>query len=80
MNEIDPCVFIDDDGQGYYIWGQFSAKIAKLKPNMMEIDSTTIKDNIVTEKEHYFHEGGYMVKRNGIYYYGRPRENYSNER
>ena len=69
INEIDPCVFIDDDGQGYYIWGQFTDKMAKLKPNMIEIDSATIKDNIVTEKEHFFHEGGYMVKRNGIYYF-----------
>jgi arabinoxylan arabinofuranohydrolase len=68
-NQIDPCVFMDDDGQAYYIWGQFQAKIAKLKPNMMEIDSSTIKYNIVTEKEHFFHEGGYMVKRNGIYYF-----------
>jgi arabinoxylan arabinofuranohydrolase len=69
INEIDPCVFIDDDGQGYYIWGQFSAKMAKLKPNMTEIDTSSVKDNIVTEKEHFFHEGGYMVKRNGIYYF-----------
>jgi arabinoxylan arabinofuranohydrolase len=69
INQIDPCVFMDDDGQGYYIWGQFSAKIAKLKPNMTEIDKSTIKDGIVTEKEHFFHEGGYMVKRNGIYYF-----------
>ena len=69
INEIDPCVFIDDDGQGYYIWGQFSAKMAKLKPNMIEIDKSTIKDDIVTEKEHFFHEGGYMVKRKGIYYF-----------
>lgn len=69
INQIDPCVFIDDDGQAYYIWGQFTAKMAKLKLNMMEIDSTTIRDGIVTEKEHRFHEGGYMVKRNGIYYF-----------
>lgn len=68
-NQIDPAVFIDDDGQAYYMWGQFQAKIAKLKPNMTEIDTTTIVDNLVTEKEHYFHEGGYMVKRNGIYYF-----------
>jgi beta-xylosidase len=67
--EIDPGVFIDDDGQGYYIWGQFKAKIAKLKPNMMEIDTSTIITDLVTEKEHYFHEGGYMVKRNDIYYF-----------
>ena len=68
-NQIDPCVFMDDDGQAYYIWGQFTAKMAKLKPNMLEIDPTTIKDSVVTEKEHFFHEGGYMVKRNGIYYF-----------
>jgi len=68
-DQIDPCVFIDDDGQAYYIWGQFSAKMAKLKPNMIEIDSTSIKNGIVTEKEHFFHEGGYLVKRKGIYYF-----------
>lgn len=69
INQIDPCVFIDDDGQAYYIWGQFTAKMAKLKPNMTEIDTISIKDNIVTEKEHFFHEGGYLVKRKGIYYF-----------
>jgi len=68
-NQIDPCVFIDDDGQAYYIWGQFTAKMAKLKPNMMELDETTIRDSVLTEGEHYFHEGGYMVKRKGIYYF-----------
>jgi arabinoxylan arabinofuranohydrolase len=68
INEIDPNVFIDDDGQAYYLWGQFTAKIAKLKPNMIEIDTLTIKDNLITEKEHFFHEGVAMAKRNGIYY------------
>lgn len=67
--EIDPCVFIDDDGQAYYIWGQFTAKMAKLKPNMTEIDLSSIKDSVVTESEHFFHEGGYVVKRKGIYYF-----------
>ena len=68
LDQIDPAVFIDDDGQAYYTWGQFQAKIAKLKPNMMEIDTTSIVENVITEKEHFFHEGNYMVKRNGIYY------------
>lgn len=67
-NQIDPAVFIDDDGQAYYTWGQFQAKIAKLKSNMFEIDTTTIVDGVITEKEHFFHEGNYLVKRNGIYY------------
>ncbi len=69
LNQIDPAVFVDDDGQAYHIWGQFQAKIAKLKPNMIEIDTLSIIDGIITEKEHFFHEGGYMVKRNGIYYF-----------
>ena len=66
--QIDPAVFVDDDGQGYYIWGQFSAKMARLKPNMTEVDLSTVKNNVITEKEHFFHEGVYMVKRKGIYY------------
>lgn len=69
INQIDPAVYIDDDGQAYYLWGQFTAKMAKLKPNMVEIDPATIKDSVLTEKEHYFHEGGYLVKRKGIYYF-----------
>ena len=68
IEQIDPAVFIDDDGQAYYIWGQFQAKIAKLKPNMTEIDTSTITI-IADENNHFFHEGGYMVKRNGIYYF-----------
>jgi len=67
-SSIDPCVFIDDDGQAYYLWGQFSAKMAKLKPNMAEIDSATIHEGLVTEKEHFFHEGAYLTKHNGLYY------------
>jgi len=68
-NQIDPAVFIDDDGTAYYIWGQFTAKMAKLKPNMIEIDPASITDKVVTEKEHFFHEGGYVVKRKEIYYF-----------
>jgi arabinoxylan arabinofuranohydrolase len=68
-NQIDPAVFIDDDGTAYYIWGQFTAKMARLRPGLKEIDPATIRDSIVTESEHFFHEGGYLVKRNGIYYF-----------
>ncbi len=68
LDQIDPAVFIDDDGQAYYTWGQFQAKIAKLKPDMTEIDTNTIVQNVITEKENYFHEGNYLIKRNGIYY------------
>lgn len=68
IEEIDPTVFVDDDGQAYYIWGQFEAKIAKLKPSMTEIEPSTIVRGVVNEKEHFFHEGAFMMKRNGIYY------------
>jgi beta-xylosidase len=67
-NEIDPSLFIDDDGEAYYMWGQFNLKMARMKPNMREIDTSTIQTNILTEEEHHFHEGAYMAKRNGIYY------------
>lgn len=66
--QIDPSVFIDSDGQAYYLWGQFSLKMARLRPNMREIDLSTLKDSIITENEHFFHEGAFMTKRNSVYY------------
>ena len=68
FNQIDPCAFVDDDGQAYYVWGQFTAKMARLRPTMTEIDPGTIREDVVTEREHYFHEGAHLVKRNGLYY------------
>lgn len=66
---IDPAVFIDDDGQAYYYWGQINAKAARLTKDMSNINVSSIKENIVTEKEHRFHEGSWVFKRKGIYYY-----------
>jgi hypothetical protein len=68
LNQIDPAVFIDDDGQAYYVWGQFSTKMAKLKADMMTIDPSTVREDVLTEKEHFFHEGAFLAKRKGIYY------------
>lgn len=67
-SQIDPSVFIDDDGQAYMTWGQFDCKIARLKPGLREIDPSTIRTHVITEKEHFFHEGSQLIKRNGIYY------------
>lgn len=67
-NQIDPAAFVDDDGTSYYLWGQFTLKMAKLNDDMISLDSTSIKDNIITEADHKFHEGAYMLKRNGMYY------------
>ncbi|MDR0682505.1 MAG: family 43 glycosylhydrolase [Dysgonamonadaceae bacterium] len=69
VGSIDPNVFIDDDGQAYYYWGQFAAKAARLNPDMKTIDISSVKDSVVTEKEHFFHEGSFVFKRNGIYYF-----------
>ena len=62
---IDPCVYVDDDGQAYLVYGGGSrCKGGKLKDNMMEIDGemkgmTGLKD---------FHEAAWLFKRKGIYY------------
>ena len=66
---IDPTVFIDDDGQAYYFWDQFGAQGAKLNPDMKTLDMSTLHQDIVTEDEHYFHEGSFVFKRDGWYYY-----------
>ena len=64
---IDPTVFVDDDGQAYYLWGQFSLRGAKLADNMYELEGE-IKNGILTEQRHGFHEGASMRKINGRYY------------
>ena len=38
-DDIDPTVFIDKDGQAYLIWGNTQCYIARLKDNMVELDS-----------------------------------------
>jgi hypothetical protein len=66
---IDPAVFIDDDGQAYLYWGQFDqVRAARLRPNMTEVDESTIMQPL-TRAAHFFHEGSWMSKRNGIYYF-----------
>ncbi len=66
--QIDPTIFIDDDGQAYYYWGQYSMKGAKMKPNMKELEPGTYHDGLLKQKEHFFHEGSFVFKRNGTYY------------
>lgn len=83
MTGIDPAVLLDDDGQAYIYWGQGNCKVAKLTPDMLDIDRTTIKEGVLThnnspytekpdadlaKKEHWFNEGASIRKRNGVYY------------
>ena len=70
--QIDPNIFIDDDGQAYYFWGQFfdnGAKGAKMNPDLKTLDWSTYVENIVTEEEHFFHEGSFVFKRGDWYYF-----------
>ena len=66
---IDPAIFIDDDGSAYLYWGQLFSHGVKLNPDMVSFDKEKIVDNLVTEEEHYFHEGSSMRKIGDTYYY-----------
>ncbi len=62
---IDPCVFIDDDGQAYFYYGGGgTCKGGKLKENMMEIDGTMKSMTGLVD----FHEATWVHKRNNVYY------------
>jgi beta-xylosidase len=62
---IDPCVFVDDDGQAYlYYGGGAQCEAGKLKDNMMEIDGIMKPMQGLTD----FHEGTWVHKYNGMYY------------
>lgn len=62
---IDPCVFIDDDGQAYFYYGGGGkSRGGKLKENMMEIDGEMRPMEGLID----FHEATWVHKRKGIYY------------
>lgn len=65
---IDPAIFLDDDGQAYYYWGQHSLRGGRLKENMRELEPGSVNRALLTESEHGFHEGASLRKRNGLYY------------
>lgn len=61
--DIDPTVFTDDDGSTWLAWGNRQAYIARLKPNMIEIDGP------ITEiTPPHFEEGPWLHKRGDLYY------------
>ncbi|MDE5880312.1 MAG: family 43 glycosylhydrolase [Muribaculaceae bacterium] len=66
---IDPCVLIDDDGSSYIYWSGMGMSGAKLKDNMMELESEPVKIQGLPEG---FKEGPFVFKRDGIYYYTFP--------
>ena len=62
---IDPCVFIDDDGQAYFYYGGGAhCEGGKLKDNMMEIDGEMKPMEGLVD----FHEAAWVHKYKGVYY------------
>lgn len=75
---IDPNVFIDKDGQAYLYWSAGNIFGAKLKANMLELDSDVkILGDLPTKG---LKEGPYMIERNGIYYLTYPHVENKTER
>lgn len=62
-DDIDPAVFVDDDGAAYLYWGNTVLKYAKLKDNMIELDGP-----IQTIDVPQFTEGPWVFKRDDLYY------------
>ena len=62
---IDPCVFIDDDGQAYFYYGGGNQCFGgKLKENMIELDGELQAMTGLYD----FHEATWVFKRDGLYY------------
>jgi len=75
---IDPNVFIDRDGQAYLYWSQGHIFVAKLKDNMLELESEPMIIPNLPEKG--LKEGPWVFERNGIYYLTFPHVENKTER
>lgn len=66
---IDPSVLVDEDGQSYYYWDQFSSQTTILNNDMISFQEGSLNTGLVTDENHNFHEGSSVRKRGDIYYY-----------
>ncbi|MFL6678220.1 MAG: glycoside hydrolase family 43 protein [Burkholderiaceae bacterium] len=62
-NDIDPTVFVDDDGSAWLAWGNPVLYLARLKPDMSELDGPIEKIALPN-----YTEGPWLSKRKGTYY------------
>jgi beta-xylosidase len=66
VHGIDPCPFIDNDGQAYLYWaGRGGITGAKLNDNMLELSS---EPKALEGLPKGFKEGPFLFERKGIYY------------
>lgn len=63
--DIDPSVFIDDDGQAYMYWGNPNVYYVKLNEDMISYSGEVMK---LAENPEHYQEGPWFYKRNGKYY------------
>jgi len=63
--DIDPSVFIDDDGQAYLYWGNGNLYYVKLNDDMISYSGRIVQ---VSPKPTNFTEGPWFYKRNNLYY------------
>ena len=64
-DDIDPTVFIDDDGQAYMYWGNPNVYYVKLNEDMISYSGEIVK---LANKPQHYQEGPWVYKRNGHYY------------
>ncbi|GAA1644918.1 glycoside hydrolase family 43 protein [Actinoplanes couchii] len=76
--EIDPSVFIDDDGQAYLYWGNPNLWYVRLNSDMISYSGSATKIALTTagfgartgdaNRPTLYEEGPWVYKRNGLYY------------
>ncbi|GAA4097618.1 glycoside hydrolase family 43 protein [Actinomadura miaoliensis] len=76
--EIDPTVFIDDDGQAYMYWGNPNLWYVRLNPDMISYSGAPTQIPLTTagfgtrtgnpSRPTLYEEGPWVYKRNGLYY------------
>ncbi len=69
IRSIDPAVFIDDDGQAYLYFGNSSGRLAVVK---LKADMITRDGPIQVLDLPNYHEGIWVHKQNGRYYFSYP--------
>ena len=83
-DNIDPTVFIDDDGQAYLYWGNPKCWYVKLNKDMISFDTSIGNNGLVVldmtveefgkrskddpKRLTTYEEGPWLYKRNGLYY------------
>lgn len=65
VNGIDPCVLQSSDGNAYIFWAGGGLRMAKLKDNLVELDS---EPQVVEGLPEGFKEGPFAFERQGKYY------------